>query len=77
MKLSNEFKIRFCNAWSEIFNHVITCKDCDTYLKAGDGDMCEEGKTIIAEHLTFANTVPDNIKDYLVPHPRDAQETAH
>ena len=54
--LPNDTKIRFCNAFDAIKAHVILCKECDIYLRWGDGDLCGVGKAIIAQELCFAET---------------------
>lgn len=54
--LPNDTKIRFCNAFDAIKAHVILCKECDIYLRWGDGDLCGVGKTIIAQELCYAET---------------------
>lgn len=63
--LPNDTKIRFCNAFDAIKAHTILCKECDIYLRWGDGDMCGVGKAIIAQELCFADTnleLPPNEK---------------
>lgn len=54
--LSNDTKIRFCNAFDAIKAHCILCKECDVYMRWGDGDLCSAGKTIIAMELCFTDT---------------------
>lgn len=54
--LPNDTKIRFCNAFDAIKAHCILCKECDMYLRWGDGDLCSAGKTIIAMELCFTDT---------------------
>ena len=64
--LPNDTKIRFCNAFDAIKGHVILCKDCDIYLRWGDGDLCGVGKAVIAQELCFADTnleLPPNAGD--------------
>lgn len=56
VRLPNDTKIRFCNAMDALRIHGIECRDCATYVKWGDGDMCEEGKDIIARELAYAET---------------------
>jgi len=56
IRLSNDTKIKFCNAVDALRRHGIWCRDCATYLKWGDGDLCEIGKNIVARELAYADT---------------------
>ena len=66
--LPNETKIRFCNALDALRGHAAEgtsgeCAACSIYMRHGDGDLCEQGKAIIAKELCFADTsleVPPN-----------------
>lgn len=49
--LNNDAKIRFCNAFSEMWLHYPVCRACRLYLKVGDGDLCDTGKAIIVKEL--------------------------
>lgn len=49
--LNNDAKIRFCNAFSEMWLHYPVCRVCRLYLKIGDGDLCDTGKAIIVKEL--------------------------
>lgn len=67
--LPNDTKIRFCNALDALRRHAAEgtsgeCAACSIYLRHGDGDLCEQGKAIIAKELCFADTsleVPPNM----------------
>lgn len=59
VQLSNDTKIMFCNTFDAIKAHVILCKDCDMYLRWGDGDLCSAGKAIIAREMAYAETTPE------------------
>ncbi len=59
--LPNDTKIRFCNALDALRSHAAEgtsgeCAACSTYLRHGDGDLCEQGKAIITKELCFADT---------------------
>ena len=56
VRLPNDTKIRFCNALDALRRHGIECRDCATYIKWGDGDLCAKGKDIIAAELAYADT---------------------
>jgi hypothetical protein len=56
VSLPNDTKIRFCNAFDQIKAHTILCKECDMYLRWGDGDLCSAGKTIIAMEMCYTDT---------------------
>lgn len=56
VSLPNDTNTRFCNAFDQIKAHTILCKECDMYLRWGDGDLCNAGKTIIAMELCYADT---------------------
>jgi hypothetical protein len=56
VRLPNDTKIRFCNAVDGMKAHCILCKECDIYMRWGDGDLCSAGKTIIAMELCNADT---------------------
>lgn len=65
VRLPNDTKIRFCNAVDGMKAHCILCKECDIYMRWGDGDLCSAGKTIIAMELCYADTkveFPPNAK---------------
>lgn len=59
LRLPNETKIKFCNAMSELQAHCILCKECDIYLRWGDGDLCGGGKYLIATNMAYAETTPE------------------
>jgi len=59
MTLSNETKIRFCNAWNALEIHQQRCQRCMEYLRNGDDDLCDVGKDIIALEMAFADTSPE------------------
>lgn len=44
---TNDFKIRFCNGFSALQNHLRGCNRCSEYIALGDGDLCDTGKTSI------------------------------
>ena len=59
--LPNDTKIRFCNALDALRSHAAEgtsgeCAACSIYLRHGDGDLCEQGKALIAKELCFADT---------------------
>ncbi len=54
--LPNDTKIRFCNAVAGVKAHCTLCKECDIYMRWGDGDLCSAGKTIIAMEMCYADT---------------------
>jgi hypothetical protein len=56
LELPNDTKIRFCNAFGEILAHCILCKECDLYLRWGDGDLCSTGKAVIALEMCYTDT---------------------
>lgn len=56
IRLPNDTKIRFCNAIDALRRHGIDCRDCATYIKWGDGDLCAKGKDLIARELAYADT---------------------
>lgn len=56
LELPNDTKIRFCNAFDAIKAHCILCKDCDLYLRWGDGDLCSTGKAMIALEMCYTDT---------------------
>lgn len=56
VRLPNDTKIRFCNAVDGMKAHCILCKECDIYMRWGDGDLCSAGKTIIAMELCYVET---------------------
>lgn len=56
MTLSNDTKIKVCNAASLLNVHAEKCDYCFVYLKTGDGDLCDGGKQIIFENLYCADT---------------------
>lgn len=58
MKLPNDTKIKFCNAFTEVKRHAIGCDECADYLRAGDGDLCEACKQIILLEMAYADTSP-------------------
>lgn len=55
LTLENNEKIRFCNAMHELQHHESSCRACVTYIRWGDGDLCDVGKEIIAKHLILLN----------------------
>ena len=59
LRLQNETKIKFCNAFHEMQNHLGNCDACCLYLYHGDGDLCNLGKDIIARKLAYMDTTPD------------------
>jgi len=59
--LPNDTKIRFCNALDVLRGHAAEgtsgeCGSCATYLRYGDGDLCEQGKAIITKEMCYADT---------------------
>lgn len=56
LELPNDTKIRFCNAFDAIKAHCILCKECDLYLRWGDGDLCSTGKAMIALEMCYTDT---------------------
>ena len=56
LELPNDTKIRFCNAFDAIKAHCILCKECDMYLRWGDGDLCSTGKAMIALEMCYTDT---------------------
>lgn len=68
--LPNDTKIRFCNALDVLRGHAAEgtsgeCGSCATYLRYGDGDLCEQGKAIITKEMCYADTsleLPPNEK---------------
>lgn len=56
VRLPNDTKIRFCNAMNAILVHGKQCPLCATYVESGDGDLCKQGKDIIARELAYAET---------------------
>ncbi len=68
--LPNDTKIRFCNALDALRRHAAEgtsgeCGRCATYLRYGDGDLCEQGKVIITKEMCYADTsleLPPNDK---------------
>lgn len=63
---SNETKIAFCNAFNALFDHQKGCVECSDYLWFGDGDLCDQGKTIIASELAWKDTAIGSIDGELV-----------
>ncbi len=59
LRLQNETKINFCNAWHEMQQHLGNCDGCCEYMYHGIGDLCDIGKDIIARKLAYADTTPD------------------
>ncbi len=62
VRLPNDTKIRFCNALDALRRHAAEgtsgeCSTCSTYLRNGDGDLCEKGKDIIAMEMAYADTI--------------------
>jgi len=60
MLMPNDTKIRFCNAMIALLTHMIQCKACDAYIHVGTGDLCSDGKVIIAKELHYMDTTPVN-----------------
>ena len=58
-RLSNETKIKACNFFHTMQNHMGCCEQCCEYLYDGDGDLCSHGKEIIARELAYAETTPE------------------
>ena len=56
--MTNEEKIRFCNAYDAVTAHRAFCNQCDTYLRGGDGDLCYTCKDTISKEMLFG-TVPE------------------
>lgn len=66
LELPNDTKIRFCNAFDQIKAHCILCKECDLYLRWGDGDLCSTGKAMVALEMCYTDTsivFPPNAPD--------------
>lgn len=53
--LFNDSKIRVCNFFRAMQDHLGTCEGCCVYIYHGDGDLCERGKTILARALAFTD----------------------
>jgi hypothetical protein len=53
MNLTNETKIRFCNAYNAMEHHIQVCSKCLTYLNENEGDLCGVGKDIIRLELVI------------------------
>ena len=63
--LPNDTKILFCNTMDAMLTHCSACKECERYIRWGDGDLCTNGKAIIAKELCYADTnlsLPPNEK---------------
>lgn len=56
MRLENDTKIKFCNAFVALGLHCQDCVECKTYIGTGDGDLCDKGKEIIALEIAYAGT---------------------
>ena len=61
VRLHNDTKIRFCNAFDALRRHAAEgtsgeCAACSIYLRSGDGDLCEKGKDLIAREMAYADT---------------------
>ncbi len=56
MKLDNETKIRVCNLFNRLSEHIGECVECNDYVSNGDGDLCERGKELIFEGLYAVDT---------------------
>ena len=56
--LPNDTKIRFCNALDALRRHIQEsgCGHCPMYIEFVDGDLCAEGKDIIAMEMAYADT---------------------
>lgn len=54
--LPNDTKIRFCNAFHAMQKHLGNCDACCMYLYHGDGDLCEQGKAVIANEVAYSDT---------------------
>ena len=56
--LPNDTKIRFCNALDALRRHIQEsgCGHCPIYIEFGDGDLCANGKYIIAMCMAYADT---------------------
>lgn len=63
IRLTNETKIKFCNAWHEMLLHLGNCDACCEYMYHGIGDLCDIGKDIIARKLAYAETQLDSPND--------------
>lgn len=55
---TNDFKIRFCNGFSALHEHVGTCGECAAYLCYGYGDLCEAGKLAIQTAMMLQEVHP-------------------
>lgn len=51
IRLDNDSKIKFYNAFHAMQNHLGCCKTCCEYVYYGVGDLCANGKEIIAREL--------------------------
>ena len=56
IRLHNETKIKFSNAFHAMQNHLGNCEACCEYMYHGDGDLCDKAKDIIARQLCFSDT---------------------
>ena len=54
IRLDNDSKIKFCNAWHAMNRHYTVCAQCREYLIEGDGDLCAIGKHLVAKELCYA-----------------------
>lgn len=54
IRLDNDSKIKFCNAWHAMNRHYTVCAHCREYLIEGDGDLCAIGKHLVAKELCYA-----------------------
>ena len=64
MKLDNETKIKFCNAYGDLNAHEEFCVECREYLSSGCGDLCDVGKQLICKSLAFTDTEPIEVKTH-------------
>ncbi len=56
IRLPNETKIKFGNAFNAMQQHLKDCEPCRDYMNYGDGDLCDKGKDMIARELCYAGT---------------------
>jgi len=54
IRLDNDSKIKFCNAWHAMNRHYTVCAQCREYLINGDNDLCAIGKHLVAKELCYA-----------------------
>lgn len=64
MKLPNDTKMRFFNAYHAMERHAESCAECRAYMSNGEGDICDRAQRILVPELAFADTDPCNSAEY-------------